>query len=67
MYCRDCQYWRKLKEEEFGDCSNNHFIYDDVCGKTPQDGLGYTDYEGYSAQFWTGPDFGCIHFEPREP
>ena len=25
----------------------------------------YTDYEGYSAAFTTGPDFGCIHWEAK--
>jgi len=29
------------------------------------DGVSYTDYEGWSATFKTGQDFGCIHFKVK--
>lgn len=33
--------------------------------KCPPDGMTYWDSEGYSASFETGPQFGCVHWEPK--
>ena len=66
--CKECKFWKKAQrnyfnkiyEGSYGDCSNNSFSYEE-----PQDGrtdmLIYSDYEGYYADFNTGKDFGCIH------
>ena len=64
--CKDCRYWADRKSEgwqsELGDCYNNSFIEQGVCDPSA-DSLVYYDHEGYSAGFYTGPDFGCRHFE----
>lgn len=58
--CKNCKYFSKDKDENYGDCVNEHFVYDET---TPINGLMYADYEGYAANFYVGEEFGCIHFE----
>lgn len=67
--CKDCEYWDNdndynvIPDElkgKYGNCKNDAFAYEDVTnGRT--DMLIYSDYEGYSAGFDTGADFGCVH------
>jgi hypothetical protein len=74
MKCKDCAYWTRKKyphepePEKVGNCKCDKFVYtggfDD--NETPIDGLGYSDYESYSACFETGENFGCIHFKKHE-
>jgi len=69
MCCCKCKYWAELggRMSPFGSCSNEKFIYecDFPTNDTPIDALLYEDYESYSASFYTGPEFGCIHFTPE--
>jgi len=71
--CKDCKFWRENELTEYdvkrerkvcGDCSCKKFTYQD--DKRFLDGLDYWDYEGYSAGFTTGPQFGCIHWEKKD-
>lgn len=63
--CINCKYWVRnddnYSNKFFGMCSSDKFIYEDS-DKNPKDALVYWDYEGYSAGFETGENFGCIHF-----
>lgn len=71
--CKTCKCWKretddfdkKYHGEWSGDCSSGKFVYDNKEPTTPKDGLEYWDYEGYSAGFKTGEDFGCIHYAPK--
>lgn len=70
--CKDCVSFKRVEGEfelryhgkDAGTCDNKHFIYADN-GKVPADSLAYWDYEGYSAGFHVGANFGCIHFKAR--
>ena len=71
--CKCCRSWEPVKNKgnwagrrNQGDCSCNsfiEFISSDI--KTPRDSLVYYDYEGYSAGFTTGSEFGCIHWREK--
>lgn len=70
MKCKKCIYWSQdshEQEEDFlGECNSDRFI--EPCGaKTDKGALYYYDYDGYSAGFFTGEDFGCIYFKQKEP
>lgn len=47
-----------------GGCNSDKFVEESWGDPMPEDGMLYWDYEGYSAGFRTGPDFGCVHFAP---
>lgn len=70
--CKNCKYWlRNTKEfetKDFGECTCKKFQYEDIFRekKTTDDMLLYADYEGYSASFETGQNFGCIHFKEKD-
>ena len=63
--CANCKYWEPIKNTwmadnrhnygNFGDCSNPSFIYSDELENVPDDALVYREYEGYYAEFSTGP------------
>lgn len=67
--CKTCKHWSPYKEKfdreyhgkHSGRCDNEKFAYKESSEKVEPDGLMYWDYEGYSAGFETGRDFGCIH------
>ena len=67
--CKTCRHWKRATDKfdmeyhgkHAGQCSSDKFVYDE---KLPKDGLQYWDYEGYSAGFRTGENFGCIHHSP---
>lgn len=72
--CKNCIFWERYKEagdiesrgEHAGICNSAKFIdANDSCEKVPKDGLRYWDYEGYSAGFETGENFGCIHWKGK--
>lgn len=58
--CKDCRHWGDDNQGETRMCANpkcevGYFGYG-----TKPDGFGGTD------GVYTGPDFGCVLFEPRE-
>lgn len=69
--CKNCKYYSKGEFTKFyGNCSNPKFEYEIASfyekyhkGPKFKDKLFYMDYEGYSADFEVGEEFGCIHFE----
>lgn len=63
--CNNCIHWTPNNDRKAGICNSQHFEYTGQGGETPTMGLSYSDGEGYSANFETGPEFGCIHFEKR--
>ena len=76
MKCKNCIHWKKHEPEGKnnylifgGDCDSEKFVYDGMdthFDKDPDDDMmQYFDYEGYSAGFYTGPEFGCIHFKEK--
>ena len=69
--CENCKHWEGPDnmfdvKNIFGHCNSDKFFYADNLDKTKLnyylDSLEYSDYEGYSAGFRTGKNFGCIHF-----
>jgi len=68
MYCKDCKYFRPARdgydaEKNNNTCDNDKFFIEYIGQVTPHNALVYWDYEGYSAGFYVGEEFGCIHFE----
>ena len=67
--CGTCVHFSRYTEDSgidyngkhAGRCDSGKFIYDEDT-KLPADGLRYWDYEGYSAGFEVGEQFGCIHW-----
>lgn len=67
--CGKCKHWQRYSSDfdvdyhgkHAGTCKSDKFVYDGG-PQPPQDGLRYWDYEGYSAGFDTGEDFGCVHW-----
>lgn len=70
--CKTCKHWQRYTSnfdkryhgEHTGCCNSEKFIYKDMDQKAEKDGVAYWDYEGYSAGFETGEDFGCVHHAP---
>lgn len=61
--CKECKWWGDSLSEECDhrQCMSGNFtgnLYDE---KRTKEGLSY--YHGVQ----TGPDFGCIHWEPKNP
>lgn len=54
--CKTCKHWddRVEGEELFRDCTNIRIS------------VGYYSDEAIADPFATGPDFGCVHHEPKE-
>jgi len=63
--CKNCRFWEPPGDNsKFGNCKNENFVYcGDAYSDTGTDALVYGDYDGYSASFGTGEDFGCVHWE----
>ncbi len=60
--CKDCKWWHRFPIGEilFTECMN---------GKMSKEVEGETDrlwVQDSCERIETGPDFGCIHFEPKE-
>jgi len=68
--CSSCKHWEMFYDDRpgFGACRNNKFKWEvDTYDKPLQgDELIYWDDEGLRAGFYTGQDFGCIHFEEAD-
>ena len=54
MYCEDCKYWRE-PNRKMGMCTKTINNW--------REGIGTALDDGWEAGIYTGPDFGCIHFE----
>ena len=66
--CSACRWWMEdkftLAPAPQRECRNEKFLHESG-GASAGDSaksLTYQHYEG--GQIWTGPDFGCVHFEP---
>ena len=67
--CGTCENFRRYTDafdveyhgKHAGTCNSDKFVYDEG-HQPPPDGLRYWDYEGYSAGFAVGDQFGCIHW-----
>lgn len=81
MHCKECKHWTRYKSptpnsklpldeciygsEEYGRCKNENFIY--LYGREHHNkALIYWDCDQFKADFETGEQFGCIHFEQKE-
>lgn len=62
--CKHCLHWQKDEAGFMGTCSCEKFV-EQGTGRVERDGMEYWDYEGYSAGFNTGKDFGCIHWKQK--
>ena len=67
--CKNCKFYSKPEEdwikEDRGNCSCDKFVYNvdmKITDYPLNDRLEYWDYESYSAGFYVGSNFGCIHF-----
>ena len=59
--CKTCKHWangNRKRAPHMGSCGCDRWKYE---GGDIPDGVSYGDYDGYSATFETGEDFGCIH------
>ena len=60
--CKTCGHWKRSDGRygfaRMGGCDSDKWEYK---GDDLVDGVAYADYEGYSASFKTGENFGCIH------
>ena len=69
--CQDCRWWVNPPPytpwqdvpPEYGQCIGPHVRY---LRDPPTDGVSYGDYEGDGAWYYTGPEYGCIHWTPKE-
>lgn len=70
--CKNCKYYFKFvdkpyKPQKYGDCNCEKFEYEEYGNyKNIKDKLVYSDYEGYSAYFYVGEEFGCIHWKQKD-
>ena len=62
--CKDCN-WSEPRENHSWElqtaltCNSPKFGYQGC----DNDGLAYWDEESYRADFFVGPDFGCVHWD----
>ena len=71
--CKNCKHWKRMTDAfdvsyhgpAAGNCLSHKFVYSPQDNKVPADGLEYYDAESYSAGFYTGENFGCIHWAAR--
>lgn len=68
--CEGCGFWvykeSSASPKHYGDCRCPKFCYEYPDKEGDTNNLLYMDCEGYSAEFETGKDFGCIHWKPKE-
>ena len=72
MQCKNCKYWNNgcidyetnPTKKQYGMCGSHKFDYYDPVPNTLDMCLAL-DAEGYDASVLVGPDFGCIHWEPK--
>ena len=66
--CETCKYFLAPSREKdiMGECENEKFIYTGGgVSEEMKDSLYYWDYEGYSAGFSVGLEFGCVHHKTK--
>lgn len=63
--CKDCKHWSIGHREPFGFCNSTKWVggYSVIEINLPLDAVHHEDDEGWG--FTTGPDFGCVHGEPK--
>ena len=54
-HCRDCRWWKKHKKYDDGICS-------EIIRSVTSYGMDAVEVDSIN----TTPDFGCIHFDPKE-
>ena len=54
MYCEDCKHWQE-PNNKMGTCLKT------INGW--RDGVGTMSDDGWESGIYTGPRFGCVHFE----
>lgn len=65
-HCKTCKHWKPCgksdnkERRKGGHCMNEKKITEDY-GRYGPDMLVYPYIEG--GDFWTGPEFGCVHHE----
>ena len=71
--CKNCKHWTTDNTYGYdgmiGTCDSDKFVYSysmTYLDESNRDMLMVSDYEGYMADFCTGEEFGCIHFEEKE-
>lgn len=65
--CKECRWWDGPAErEQFNEGGHAKCNHEKVSAHSDKHPDGAQDSEGYGGIF-TGPDFGCIHFEAKEP
>lgn len=68
--CKNCKFWERDDgildmPKAQGECHNTNFIYTGTLEINEPDEFVYSDYEGYAASFYTGENFGCVHFRAK--
>lgn len=66
--CKTCKWWVK-KDTHYGNnanmCANPKIVGPHKDHPADADGAELCDASGYFAAILPGPDFGCIHHEPK--
>ena len=64
--CYNCKFWTP-KDNGFGECFCDKFKYSSCVSfkNESNDTLLYGDSEMYAAFFYTGENFGCVHFRTK--
>jgi len=63
MYCKDCKFSTEAGLPGNLDCTNPKFAIGYGYDTAPDDAAWIEDDEGWA--WYVGPNFGCIHFEPK--
>ena len=64
--CSTCCFWTGRGDSKTWYCLCDKFVYAEPEDELAEDALAYCDGEYCQANFWTGKDFGCIHWQPIE-
>lgn len=66
--CKTCKWWGEeawdIPHKQSRECENHDKIGETFEVKADVDTMVYSYNE--SGRFWTGPEFGCVHYEPKE-
>ena len=68
--CSACRWWvednHTMAPTPQRECRNEKFLHESgwPSAGDASKSLTYQHYEG--GQIWTGPNFGCVHFEPND-
>ena len=68
MYCEDCKHWQEPKSVDSSLWDLLNILYNKMgtCLKTIngwREGVGTMSDDGWESGIYTGPRFGCVHFE----